>query len=236
MVLEGVTLSIVLTTALVDSINPCAIGVLVLLLSTLVGLSQHRNRMLLIGLIYIAVVYVTYLLDGLGLIVFQGFLISLGLATLIGTLVGVVTVLLGLVEIKDFFWYGQGFSLAIPARYVSVIKERAKNVTIVGAMALGALVAMAELPCTGGPYLALTTILARRFDWLAFNYLLLYNFIFILPLLVILFMVYFGTRVVDIKRWKQEKRKWMRLATGLLMVALGIFLILFYQGYILTLG
>lgn len=229
MAIEGVTLPIVLSTAAVDSINPCAIGVLLLLLGVLLKHSKDKHKMLKIASIYTIVVYITYLLSGLGLIWFQSFLIGLGFATIVGTLVGVLVIIGGLVEVKDFFWYGQGFSLMIPAKYSSLLKDKIEHVTTASAIFLGAFVAMVELPCTGGPYLAITAILAKRFDALALIYLIIYNFIFVLPLIVISGMAYYGVHISSMKQWKEEKRKWMRLAAGLLMVALGAFLIYYYQ-------
>lgn len=64
------TLGVVIVTGLVDSINPCAIGVLILLISTLLVLAHNRMKMLWVGLIYIAAVYVSYFLAGLGLTAF----------------------------------------------------------------------------------------------------------------------------------------------------------------------
>ena len=64
------TLGVVILTGLVDSINPCAIGVLILLISTLLALANDRNKMLKVGLIYVVAVYITYFLAGLGLTAF----------------------------------------------------------------------------------------------------------------------------------------------------------------------
>lgn len=225
---ENLTLPIVLGTAAVDSINPCAIGVLILLVASLLGLAKDKNRMLKIGLIYIGVVYLTYLLAGLGLIWFQSFLIALGVSLYVGVFIGLITIFFGLVEIKDFFWYGKGFSLQINPKYAEMIKEKAKNVSTAGAIFLGALVAIVELPCTGGPYLAITALLAQRFDWNAMYYLMLYNLVFVLPLLIILGLAYFGVSTKRMKAWKQSKRKWMRLGIGIVLVALGLFIIGFY--------
>lgn len=224
-----VKLITVITTALVDSINPCAIGVLILLVSTLLALSKNHGRMLMVGLIYIAAVFISYFMAGLGLLYFiQKFQI----ADLVGTTVGILVILLGFIEIKDFFWYGRGISLTIPKSQVSKIKEKVKRASIPGVIVLGFFVAAVELPCTGGPYLAITAILARDFQWTALWYLALYNFIFVLPLLVILGIVYWTSEVKSIEAWKQKHRKWMRLATGLVMVALGLLLILYAQGKI----
>ena len=100
--------------------------------------------------------------------------------------------------------------------------------TIWGAIALVAFVSAVELPCTGGPYLAITTWIAQSkvIPVKALVYLLVYNFIFVLPLILILALVYFGAKVQKIKKWKQDYRRWMRLAIGLVLIALGILLIL----------
>lgn len=223
-------LPVVITTALVDSINPCAIGVLILLIGTLIALSKNRHKMLLTGIIYITAVYITYFLAGIGLLLFiQRF----NLAEPIGIGVGVLIILLGLVEIKDFWWYGKGFTLAIPIKRSKQIKKKIKKITVPGAVLLGIFVAAVELPCTGGPYLAITALLSKiGFSPKIVGYLLLYNFIFVLPLIVILFLVYFGISTKKLRKWKTKNRKWMRLFTGILMLILGVLLILFSMNII----
>ena len=220
-----ITWPVVITTALVDSINPCAIGVLILLISTLIVIHNNRKKMLAVGTIYIAAVYVTYFLAGIGLLLF---IQRLNIAQPLSIVVGGLVILMGIIEVKDFFWYGRGISLSIAPKYVKYIENYAKRVTVPGAILLGAFVAAVELPCTGGPYLAITTWIAqaKTLPIKALYYLLVYNFIFVLPLIVILALVYFGVKVQKIKRWKQNYRRWMRLAIGLVLIALGILLIL----------
>lgn len=225
---EDITLALVIGAALVDSINPCAIGVLLFLSSVLLRISS-RSTLLRLGAIYIVTVYVVYVLSGLGLIWFQHALIRRGFAQIVGITVGAFVIALGLIEIKDFFWCGKGISLEISPRHKEKITRMAERISFLGVITLGGFVAAVELPCTGGPYLAITAILAQSFDMQAFLYLLLYNFIFVLPLLVILLMIYFGVSTLKLKRWRQEKRKWMNLASGLLMILLGSLLILYYR-------
>lgn len=217
----------ILVTALVDSINPCAIGVLVLLISTLLMLSENKRKLLLVGAIYVLAVFTTYFLAGLGLLTV---IHQLQIGEMVGIMVGFLVIFLGFVEIKDFFWYGKGFSLTIPASQIERIKKHAENVTIPGAIILGIIVSAVELPCTGGPYLAIMTILADQPDWQTVWYLFIYNVIFVLPLMVIVVLAYFGTTALDIRHWKDKYKKWMRLFTGLLMVGLGVLLILFARG------
>jgi len=221
---------VVLVTALVDSVNPCAIGVLVLLIATLLGMSKNRKKMLIVGMIYISAVFVTYLAAGFGLLIF---IQRLNIGTQLSFVVGGLVIVLGLLEIKDFFWYGKGISLRIPAKRAEQIKKYMRNITIPGSILLGIFVAAVELPCTGGPYLAITTLLAKiGFTWKVFWLLVLYNIIFVLPLVVILFLVFFGIGTKRIKAWKDKQKKWMRLFMGLLMLALGTALILLAKGII----
>ncbi len=220
------TIGTVLLTAAIDSINPCAIGVLILLVSTLLSSTKSKAKMLKIGIIYIAAVYVAYFLAGLGLTLGLSF-VPLGIAEYISIAVASVVIFLGLVEIKDFFWYGKGFSLMISPDRAKQISERMKNISGPSVIFLGAFVALVELPCTGGPYLAITLLLSQSFNLNALLLLALYNVIFVLPLIIILFMVYFGTtKVHELKMWKQKNRAYMRLATGLILIFLGWLLML----------
>ncbi len=107
------TLGTVVITALIDSINPCAIGVLILLISML-AVYKSKSDLLKYGLIYIFFVFFTYLLAGLGILYFLT-VIPLYLTEYISIVVGVLVVAGGLIEIKDFFWYGEGITLSIPA-------------------------------------------------------------------------------------------------------------------------
>ena len=107
-----------------------------------------------------------------------------------------------------------------------------KKITLPGVIILGIFVAGVELPCTGAPYLAILLLLSQNFDFAAFLMLVLYNIIFVLPLIIILLLVYFGVKVQNIKRWKMKNRAYMRLATGLTLIFLGWLLILIANGAI----
>ncbi len=224
------TLSAVVATAVVDSINPCAIGVLILLVSTLV-VAKRKKDMLKIGLMYVGAVFLTYFAFGLGLIAFLSSIPQV-IAEYISIAVGIIVVCAGLIEVKDYFWYGKGINLAINPKYVAKIKEKMTKLSLGTVIFLGVFVAAVELPCTGGPYLAITLLLSQQFNMAAFLMLVLYNIIFVLPLLLILLMVMFGAKVNEIRQWKQTNKAYMRLATGILLIVLGWLLILIANGTI----
>ncbi len=221
----------VVTTAAIDSINPCAIGVLILMISVLLATHQSTRKMLKLGFAYVLAVYLTYLAAGLGLVYFFSAL-PLVVTEYISIGVGVLIIGAGIIEIKDYFWYGKGISLTIPARYAKRLHNFSGKTTAFGIMALGVFVAAVELPCTGAPYLAIITLLSQYFDFTAFLLLLLYNIIFVAPLIIILILVASGKKLHEIKRWKQTYRGHMRLFIGLLLVAMGWLLMLIANGTI----
>ncbi|MBI2327410.1 hypothetical protein HYU92_03730 [Candidatus Curtissbacteria bacterium] len=231
MAIDLPTLTVVLASAAIDSINPCAIGVLILMVSVVLGAKKSTGKLLLLGGLYIISIFATYLAAGLGLIYFLGS-IPLFVAEYLSLIVGGFVILAGLLEIKDFFWYGQGFSLQIPSYFAQKIHGYSKNLTIPGVIFLGAFIAGVELPCTGAPYLAIITLLSLNFNFQAFLLLILYNIVFVAPLVVILLLVALGTNVSTIHDWKEANKPFMRLAIGLMLIALGWLLILIANGTI----
>lgn len=232
-------LGAVLVTAAVDSINPCAIGVALLLVATLVKQDRRRD-ILKIGMIYVTAVYLTYLLAGIGIIYALGS-VSVQIANYITVFVSLIVIGGGILEIKDFFWYGKGSSLMIPEKYSEKIAERMDGLTTPAAILLGVFVAAVELPCTGGPYLAILTVIhqtivapsAAGFPLSALALMLLYNLIFVMPLIAIVVFSYLGSyKVSEMKKWKHMNKARMRMAAGLLMVFLGWILLLLATGVI----
>lgn len=225
------TLSVVLISAAIDSINPCAIGVLILMVSVVLGGKGSIKKLLILGSLYILAIFLTYLAAGLGLIYFLA-RVPLFVSEYLAIIVGNFVIIAGLLEIKDFYWYGKGFSLQIPPYFANKIHKYSQNITVPGVILLGSFIAAVELPCTGAPYLAIITLLSLNFDFYAFLLLVLYNIIFVAPLIIILLLVVAGTQVEDIKQWKEMNKAYMRLAIGLMLIALGWLLILIANGTI----
>ncbi|MDO8511059.1 MAG: hypothetical protein Q7S55_02735 [Nanoarchaeota archaeon] len=225
------TLITVVTTAAIDSINPCAIGVLILMISVMLGAKQSTARMLLLGGLYVSSVLIVYFLAGLGLLYFLS-TIPLWITEYLSIAVGILIVFAGILEIKDFFWYGRWLSLTIPGQFIDKIHVLSNRVTVPGVILLGAFVSAVELPCTGAPYLAIITMLSQYFDFTAFLLLILYNIIFVLPLIIILLLVAGGMKLQKINSWKHQNKPYMRLLMGLLLIWLGWLLMLIANGTI----
>ena len=230
---EQLTLGIVIAAALADSINPCVFGVLIFLLAYMTAVFKNKTKMLIAGLIYIATVYVTYLLIGIGIFTAA---YTAGIAMPFYWFAAVIAIVAGLFEIKDFFWYGKWFSLQmIPGgaerikKYTKLMQRMETKHPLLGlavAPLLGILVVFVELPCTGAPYLAILGFLTAGEYSKGIPLLLLYNLIFILPLFVIIGLVYFGKTSKAMEKWRKKHRGMMRLGIGLFLLALGAYMIL----------
>jgi len=179
-----------------------------------------RLRALRVGLVYIFTVFIVYFLAGLGIL--QIFA-SLNLVPIISKIAAVLLIILGLVNLKDVFWYGRGFALAIPESKRPFLERYIHRASIPGAVVLGFFVAVFELPCTGGIYLGVLCLLAEKCTRIqGILYLLLYNLIFILPLFVILAIVYFGGSSKKLESWRLKYRRWMRLLAGAFLIIFGL--------------
>lgn len=231
MIDANLTVGIIFGAALADSINPCVFGVLIFLLAFMTRVFKNRNRMLLGGLLYTIVVYLTYLALGFGILRVT---VSIDIATAFYWVAAIIAILAGLLEIKDFFWYGRGFTLQmLPGgaerlkRYTAAIEriqKRHPSASMLLIALLGIFVVLVELPCTGAPYFAILALLAQGSYATAVPYLLFYNFVFVLPLLVVIGIAYFG-RNERIEQWRRQYRGAMRLAIGLFLIALGAYMI-----------
>lgn len=219
-----VSIPLIVVSGLVDSINPCAFAVMIFLLTFLLQVSSDMKRVVKAGLAYIASVYVTYFLSGIG---FLSVVQLMGATGIVVKASAVVAILAGLVNIKDYFWYGRGFTLKIPDSKKETIERWVHKANVPGAMVLGVLVALFELPCTGGVYLAILALMADTLTKAkAVMYLLLYNFMFVAPLVVILALVLGGMKADHIESWRQSKKNFMKLAMGILLVSLGAAMLL----------
>ncbi|MBT4539307.1 hypothetical protein HOI26_03665 [Candidatus Woesearchaeota archaeon] len=232
MIPEGLTIGIIVGAALLDSINPCVFGVLIFLCAFMIRVFKSPGRMLVGGLIYTAVVYISYFLIGLG---FLKFTVSFGFSVAVYWVAAIIAIAAGLLEIKDYFWYGKGFSLQmIPgaAKGIKIFTEKIEKLhkkngylSYIAAGLLGIFVVLVELPCTGAPYLAILAILGQGNYGQGIPLLLLYNLIFILPLFVIIGLAYFGKSSRRLEKWRLKHRGTMRLAVGLFLIALGAYMI-----------
>lgn len=205
--------------ALIDSINPCAFGILLLTIAFLLSLQKTRMSILKIGSVYILGLVTVYILIGLGILqalhIFNTphFMAKVGAALLI---------VLGGINLINEFFPSFPIKLRIPQVAHDKMATLMNKASLPAVFLLGALVGLCEFPCTGGPYLMVIGLLHDQGTYLSgVGYLLLYNLIFILPLVVILLIASDGSLVEKVQAWKKSETKHMRLWGGIAMIILG---------------
>jgi cytochrome c biogenesis protein CcdA/glutaredoxin len=218
--LGGLLLPALIAGAVADSINPCAFAVLIILMTTVLASGKPR-RALFSGLLFSLAVFLSYSAMGLG--IYRA--LAFGqLPSIFMKIVGGLAIILGLLNLKDYFWYGGGgFVLEVPKSWRPRMKNLIMSVTSpLGAFLVGFAVSLFLLPCTSGPYVVVLGMLSQRTDQaLAIAYLLLYNLIFVTPMVVITLIVYRGFDLTKAERIRQGKLRLLHLIAGLVLMGMG---------------
>lgn len=213
---------------LLDGFNPCAMWVLLFLLSLLVNL-QDRRKMALIAGTFVAVsglLYFAFMAAWLNVF------LAIGLSRTIQIGLGSIALFIGAVNVKDFFALHQGLSLSIPESAKPGLYARVRRIlqaddlagALVGVIVLAGLVNLIELLCTAGFPAVYTQILTMQQlpAWQYYGYLGLYNLAYIFDdgLMVTI-------AVVTLSRRKLQERagRWLKLASGMVMAGLGVVLL-----------
>jgi cytochrome c biogenesis protein CcdA len=214
--------------ALVDSVNPCAIFVLIVLLSSLLVLKKPGDRgITACAAAFIMSVYIAYFFIGVGLIYAVDFF---GVSGWLYKAIGFLAIVVGALNLKDAFFHGAGgFVMEIPRSWrPGLVKFLMKVSSPAGAFAAGFVVTLLEAPCTGGPYLFAIGLLAQDMQWsFIVPVLLYYNLVFVSPLIVIAALVIRGKVQVDkAESWQQRNIRKFHFIGGAIMTLLGAWMLL----------
>ena len=211
-----------------DSFNPCAFFVLLFLLSLMVH-ARSRSRMLLIGITFVsisALVYFMFMAAWLNLFMMIGAMPTITLVA------GLIAVTIGLLNTKDYFQFGQGPSLSIPAsakpslfrRMRGLVRANRTTTILVGTAGLAIAANSYELLCTAGFPMVFTRLLtlSELSSTQYYAYLVLYNLVYVLPLMVIVLI--FALTLGAYKLGEQQGLL-LKLVSGLMMLWLGVVLL-----------
>ncbi len=213
--------------ALANSVNPCQIAMLVLVLVTILAQNNSKKKVLFAGLAFISAVYIGYLFYGIVLVqLFQTFtgLLREG-AIYIRYTFAILSMLIGGLQIKDFFFYKQGsFATEMPIWMRSKAKKIIEKITSpFGAFVTGFIITLFLSPCTMTPLLVATQYLSQLGLLGALPWLLYFNFVIVLPLIVITLIISIGfSNAESIARWKEKNVRILHLIAGLALLAIGI--------------
>lgn len=207
-----------------DGFNPCAFFVLLMLLSLMVH-AASRVRMLVVGGVFVffsGFVYFLFMAAWLNL-----FMIT-GRVSMVTGAAGLLACAAAVINIKDYFFFKQGVSLTLSekaqasllARMRGLIKAGSMAGLVFGTIVLAVMANMYELLCTAGFPMVFTRALTLQKLSTAqyYLYLVFYNVIYVIPLLVI--VVFFASTLGARKLTEQEGRV-LKLVSGLMMLGLG---------------
>lgn len=230
--LPALTLGVVVSAGLLDGINPCAFTVLLLFVTALLTTAQARNlegagplraRVIGLGSIYIASVFLTYLALGAGLLSTSALFTQRHLPARFGA---VVAIGLGLWMLKDYFYPELGVRLGAPAAIAGWARASAQRATVPALVGGGVVIGLCTVPCSGAVYLAVLSLLAAQASVLAgFGYLVLYNVLFVLPLVAILILASARPALNRLAHWNLHHKERVRLTIGSGVVAMGLLIL-----------
>ncbi|MGB7789179.1 cytochrome c biogenesis CcdA family protein [Methanoregula sp.] len=227
--LMGLSLSpgLVIFSALADSANPCALSVLIFLLISMAA-AENRKRLLLIGGTYVTAVFLFHLITGIGL--FSVVSLS-GLSKIFSLLGGAAALVLGLITIADVARNREHYLLSIPEAGKGLIGRYIRQASLPAAFVLGILAGLFGFSCTGGIYISILGLMGQNLSLAeGFPYLILYNLVFVLPLVFVTLLVAYGIPPERAEQWRSDNRRILRLAIGLIMIALGAVIFLGWLG------
>lgn len=211
-----------------DSFNPCAFFVLLFLLSMLVH-ARSRGRMFLIGGVFVffsGFIYFLFMAAWLNVFLVVG---QIAAITVTG---GIVAILIGGINVKDFFLFKQGVSLSIPEsakprlfeRMRGLLKAQTLTAMLAGTVVLAVSANAYELLCTAGFPMVYTRVLTlnKLTPFQYYQYLLLYNIVYVVPLAVIVSVI---TVTLGSRKLTEWQGRQLKLVSGLMMLSLGAVLI-----------
>ncbi len=229
---DVLTLGKITSLALVNSVNPCQIAMLILVLVAI--LTQNpgkRKKVLLSGFAFIAAVYIGYLFYGIVLVqLFQAFTEFLRQGSVyVNYIFAALSMLVGGLQIKDFFFYKRGsFATEMPLSFRPKAKRIINKITSpIGAFIVGFVITLFLGPCTMAPLLIATESLSQLGILGALPWLLYFNFIIVLPLIVITLIIYAGfTTAESVSQWKEKNVRILHLIAGILLFGIGLAILL----------
>jgi glutaredoxin len=212
---------------LLDGLNPCSMWVLILMISLLATLNDRKRMLAVAGTFVLVegVVYFVFMAAWLNLF------LLIGLSRASQLAIAAIAVVAGLISMKDFFAPGVGPTLSISdkskpgiyQRMRAILQARSLGAAIVGVVVLALLVQVVEFLCTSGfPALFTRILTLRELDTASYySYLLLYNLAYMFDDVVVLAI---GVTTLSNRRLQEKEGRWLKLISGVVMVALGIYL------------
>lgn len=213
---------------LVDGFNPCAMWILVFLLSVLVNIKDRKKILLIAGTFVVVsgMAYYAFMAAWLNLFML------IGIARPAQIILGVMAIVIGVINVKDFFAFKQGVSLSIPDSQKPGIYKRVREIVaakylpaaLASVIVLAVIVNLVELLCTAGLPALYTQILTMQdlAAWQNYAYLGLYISAYMLDDTVLLAVI---VATLSHRKLQEREGRWLKLGSGAVILALGVVMI-----------
>lgn len=219
-------LPVVLVSGFLDGINPCAFAVLLLFIAFLFSLKRTRANIGKMGVIYIAAIFLAYVLIGFGLMKALVFTNSPHLMAKLGAWLVIV---LGVINIVGLVFPKFPIKFRIPMFSKETLRQWITKATMPAAFVAGFLVGLCTFPCSGGIYVAIIGLLAVKTTYFSgVGYLFLYNLMFVMPLVIILLLSANKYAVEKITAWEQNESRNMKILSAAVMLILGVMILVWF--------
>ncbi len=232
----------VILAGLIDGVNPCAFAVLIFFITYLSVLGVTKKKMIVISIPFILAVFITYFMIGIGL---YRAVTLLSILRMVSKTIVLLTALglfvLSFLNFKDYYLFKQGREKEMKLKLSDSLRKRIHSIIrnkttfggfIVGTFITGFLVSVFEFVCTGQVYLP-TIIYATQIPGTRTEgvfYLLMYNLSFILPLILVFLLSYFGMSEKRFQAFLIKRTGIVKIATGVVFLILGVIFILIISG------
>lgn len=213
---------------LIDGFNPCAMWILLFLISVLMGM-KNKKRMFVLGITFLltsALVYLGIMLSWIEIV------IKITAVIWIRNIIAIVALLGGIINLKNFVKSNDSGCEVVDDKKRKKIFQKIRKFTseksfflsVIGIMGLAVSVNLVELACSAGLPIVFSELLALNHTTsiMRFFYTLLYVFFFLLDDLVVFFIAMFTMKVTGIS---SKYNKYSHLIGGIIMVLIGILLI-----------
>jgi cytochrome c biogenesis protein CcdA len=227
----------VLSAGLIDGINPCAFVTVVFLLSYLALLEYGKKEIILVGLSFTLVVFLTYLMIGLGFLKFVDYMQSIpSLSKYVYYSGAIISGFVGIMNLIDYYKIKRGslkdmnlkLSNSIRMKINTVIRKNIKlRHYIFGAAVIGFFVSILELACTGQTYMptVLFIVNTQGFQMKALVMLIFYNIAFIVPLIIVFMLFFIGMTDKQLSVFFKKHAGKIKLATGIIFLSIAMLLL-----------
>ncbi len=244
----------VIVAGLLDGVNPCAIAMLLMFISIL-GFMKSKKMLMIVSISYILGVLLTYFFVGFGLLQFLAtptvtqFMASLG--QILYIIFAVMATLLFLVTFYDYIVTKnedyekvknqlpskiKRFNKNLMEKFTTVLKDENPSFkktlnTFFIPFIIGVIVGFTEAACTGQIYFFILVGLHTVNPALGLIYLIIFNLLFILPLIIIAIIAVRSKNVMAVSNFFREHLSTIKLLTALFFLAMAIFFFAYAYGY-----